>query len=218
MSSSGSLLSLCERRFQATQKCVPSAGFSRYGEMAECQVKTAPSTKSSPDRETSEPCDQLPLDTSGRSMLLRKKSPPQFLPRQRAMTSHGDLREPKHGPDLGGAHLLKVSENKDDPLLTAEEFQAIHQLSRQLRRGDRAVGLRGSVGHPSRHRRVDLFDRNDPRLAVLPEMVVDRMDGDAVKPFEERFSRPEAPDVPKNLDEGILAGIHRIVARQPHRD
>src|SRR5260221_8528009 len=216
MSSSGSPLSLYERRFQAKHRFVPSAGFSKYSEMAECQVKTTPSTKSNTVRITLELSDQLPLNPDGRSMGLRKKSPPQLLPGQGAVTTHGHLRKPEHRADLCGAHLLKVPENKDDPLLAAERAETIHQLFRQLRRGHRPVGRRGPVRHPSRDRRIDIFDRHDPRLAVLPEVVIDRMNRDAVKPFEERFSRSEAPDIPKDFDEGILAGIHRIVARQPH--
>src|SRR3989442_197571 len=47
-------------------------------------------------------------------------------------------------------------------------------------------------------------------------MVMDGVDRDAVKPFEERLARSKPADVPEDLDEGVLAGVERVVPRQSH--
>src|SRR2546422_9858740 len=65
----------------------------------------------------------LPRIHARRSQVPFQKSLAQLAPCGRTVTPDSDLGKMQDLPNLQGGHLLQISENKDDPLLTREAVQ-----------------------------------------------------------------------------------------------
>src|SRR5437870_4181828 len=109
----------------------------------------------------------------------------QLLPGRHAMPPHRHLRQPQHPADRVRVHLLQIPQDEDDSFLPRQEAEPREQLPRQVGVFDLVPERRRPIPHRGVQTRSDLLDRDDPRSAAPPEMVVNGVDRNAVQPFVE---------------------------------
>src|SRR6185369_16537201 len=132
------------------------------------------------------------------------------------MPPHGNLRKPQDDADLVGSQILQVPENKNYPLPGAEHPKALADFSADLFSLDESLRRRRLVAWMGRGMSLQVVERDGGCGAVASHLVVDGVDRDPIEPFEERPAAVETRDVAEDLDEGLLAGVQGVLARQAH--
>ena len=140
-------------------------------------------------------------------MISLKKSIAQSLSGRHAMPPHGDLGEAQNAPDLDRAHPLQVPEHKDHTFTPRELIKTLKQFGGEVRGLELPIESGSLVADTPQLRRGQVLDGNASGGPPAFQVVVDRVDGDAVQPAVKGASRLEAANVAKNFDEHFLAGI-----------